>query len=113
MKSNVIEFPTHIREAAIADEYDEMRSEFEEFTDECRETSQIILLMIEELLLNDSSSFDDIDFRDSNMPESRDMFVIVNMISSMLMKYGGVHHFLHDHFDNIYNDLMKTIGPDE
>ena len=41
------------------------------------------------------------------------MFVIVNMISSMLMKYGGVHHFLHDHFDNIYNDLMETIGLDE
>lgn len=113
MKSNVIQFPTHIREAAIADEYDEIRSEFEEFTDECRETSQIILLMIEELLLNDASSFDDIDFRDSNMPESKDMFVIVNMISSMLMKYGGAHHFLHDHFDEIYDKLMETIGPDE
>ncbi len=113
MKDNVIQFPTEARKAAIAREHDELRVEFEEFTDECRETSQIILLMIEELLLNECSSFDEIDFRDSNLPESRDMFVIVNMISSMLMKYGGVHHFLHDHFDNIYNDLMKTIGPDE
>lgn len=113
MKNNVIQFPTEARKAAIEREHDELRMEFEEFTDECRETSQIILLMIEELLLNECSSFDEIDFRDSNMPESKDMFVIVNMISSMLMKYGGVHHFLHDHFDNIYNDLMETIGPDE
>jgi hypothetical protein len=113
LKSNVIQFPTHIRQAAIDEEYAELRSEFEEFTDECRDTSQIILLMIEELLLNDSSFFDEIDFRDSNMPESRDMFVIVNMISSMLMKYGGVHHFLHDHFEEIYNKLIETTGPDE
>lgn len=113
MKNNVIQFPTHVRKAAIEDEYAEMRSEFEDFTEECKETSQIILLMIEELLLNEYSSFDQLDFRDSNMPESRDMFVIVNMISSMLLRYGGAHHFLHDYFEDIYNKLMETTGIDK
>jgi hypothetical protein len=64
--------------------------------------------MIEELLLNDSSLFEDIDFRDNIYPEAKDMFVIINLISSMLMRYGGVNHFLHDYFDVIYEQIMEA-----
>jgi hypothetical protein len=36
------------------------------------------------------------------------MFVIVNLISSMLMRYGGVHHFMHEYFDVLYEKLMEA-----
>ena len=108
MKDNIIQFPIKERVRQIEQELEDERLEYEEFTDECRETSQIILLMIEELLLNDSSLFEDIDFRDNIYPEAKDMFVIINLISSMLMRYGGVNHFLHDYFDVIYEQIMEA-----
>lgn len=108
MKDNIIQFPIKERQRQIAEEEEDALFEYEEFTDECRDTAQLAYLMIEELLLNESSSFDDIDFRDNNYPEYKDMFVIVNLISSMLMRYGGVSHFLHDYFDVIYEQIMET-----
>jgi hypothetical protein len=108
MKDNIIKFPIKERVRQIEQELEDERLQYEEFTDECRETSQIILLMIEELLLNDSSLFEDIDFRDNIYPEAKDMFVIINLISSMLMRYGGVNHFLHDYFDVIYEQIMEA-----
>jgi hypothetical protein len=108
MKDNIIKFPIKERVRQIEQELEDERLQYEEFTDECRETSQVILLMIEELLLNDSSLFEDIDFRDNIYPEAKDMFVIINLISSMLMRYGGVNHFLHDYFDVIYEQIMEA-----
>ena len=108
MKDNIIKFPIKERVRQIEQELEDERLQYEEFTDECRETSQVILLMIEELLLNDSSLFEDIDFRDNIFPEAKDMFVIINLISSMLMRYGGVNHFLHDYFDVIYEQIMEA-----
>jgi len=108
MKDNIIKFPIKERVRQIEQELEDERLQYEEFTDECRETSQVILLMIEELLLNDSSLFEDIDFRDNIYPEAKDMFVIINLISSMLMRYGGFNHFLHDYFDVIYEQIMEA-----
>lgn len=108
MKDNIIQFPTHARKKQVEEERDELYLEYEEFTDECRETSQIILMMIEDLLDSDNSFFDEIDFRNSEFAEAKDMMVIVNLISSMLMRYGGVSHFLHDYFDVIYEQIMEN-----
>ena len=69
MKDNIIQFPTKFRKQEVEDEREFLRLEHEEFTDECKEISQIILLQIEELLLNESSYFDDLDFRDNRLPE--------------------------------------------
>ena len=108
MKDNIIQFPIKKRLQEVEEERDleEMGREF--FVEECTETAQVILLMIEELLSAEHSSFDGIDFRDKLLPESKDMFVVVNMISSMLLRYGGVHHFLHEYLDVIYEKIMET-----
>ena len=98
--SKVIKFPTHIRQAAIDDEYAEAQSEHEEYVNDCQEAAQTCLLVLEEVLLNDYSLFDDLDFRDEEMAEQRD---------SMLMRYGGARHFLQDDFDNLYEKLMGAI----
>ena len=108
MKDNIIQFPIKKRLQEVEEERDLEEMEREFFVEECTESAQIILLMIEELLSEDHSSFNDIDFRDKLLPESRDMFVVVNMISSMLLRYGGVHHFLHDYLDVVYEKIMET-----
>lgn len=108
MDNNVIEFPMKRRMQEIADEREELQIEFEFFADECREAAQLVLMMMEEFFANDASSFDELDFRDSLMPESRDAFVIVNLISSMLLRYGGAKHFLQEYLDVIYEKLMDT-----
>ena len=45
------------------------------------------------------------DFRDPENEESRDMYVIVNLISSMFMRYGGIKHFLQEDLDALYNKI--------
>ena len=92
--SKVIKFPTHIRQAAIDDEYAEAQSEHEEYVNDCQEAAQTCLLVLEEVLLNDYSLFDDLDFRDEEMAEQRD---------------GRARHFLQDDFDNLYEKLMGAI----
>ena len=106
MKDNIIQFPTKFRIQEVEEEREFLRQEYEDFTDECRDVSRIILLQIEELLLNESSYFDAMDFRDERLPEAKDMIVIVNMISSMLMRHGGVNHFLHDYFEVLHELIM-------
>jgi hypothetical protein len=106
--NNVIQFPLKERIQQIEDELEFEREEFEAFIEECQDTSQVILLMIEELLMNDAGSFEEMDFRDHILPEAKDMFVIVNLISSMLMRYGGSNHFLHDYFDVLYEQIMEA-----
>ena len=108
MKDNIIQFPIKERIRQIEDELEFEREEHEAFIDECQDTSQVILLMIEELLMNDYSSFEEIDFRESEFPEAKDMFVIINLISSMLMRYGGTSHFLQDYFDVLYEKIMEA-----
>lgn len=106
--NNVIQFPLKERIQQIEDELEFEREEFEAFIEECQDTSQVILLMIEELLMNEAGSFEEMDFRDNIFPEAKDMFVIVNLISSMLMRYGGSNHFLHDYFDVLYEKIMEA-----
>lgn len=108
MKDNIIQFPLKERIQQIEDELEFEREEFEAFIEECQDTSQVILLMIEELLMNEGGSFEEMDFRDNIFPEAKDMFVIVNLISSMLMRYGGSNHFLHDYFDVLYEKIMEA-----
>ena len=107
--SKVIKFPTHIRQAAIDDEYAEAQTEHEEYVNDCQEAAQTCLLVLEEVLINDYSLFDDLDFRNEEMTEHRDMFVIMNMVSSMLMRYGGARHFLQDDFDNLYEKITENL----
>ncbi len=104
--NNIIPFPTERRQEQIDDERDR---EFENFTEECHETAQFILLLIEDYILDISedelSAFEVMDFRDPKLAESRDMFVIINLLSSMFMRYGGIKHFLQDDLDAIFDKI--------
>ena len=60
--------------------------------------------IIEEFILTGevSNNFIDMQFRDETFQESRDMFVIVNMLNAMFHRYYGIPHTLHRDFDRLY-----------
>ncbi len=104
--NNIIPFPTERRQEQIDDERDR---EFENFTEECHDTAQFILLLIEDYISEDELSvFEVMDFRDPKLAESRDMFVIINLLSSMFMRYGGIKHFLQDDLDAIFDKIEEN-----
>tara|TARA_B100000902_G_C27283267_1_gene903015 strand:+ start:220 stop:588 length:369 start_codon:yes stop_codon:yes gene_type:complete len=115
-KDNIIQFPIKRRMQEIEDQqaFDDMEAEYEieQFTDECVNIAQLILVMIEDLIHNteDVHSFDDIDFRNKENQEAKDVFVIVNLFSSMLMRWGGLNHFLHKDLDTMFEKLVKEQG---
>ena len=55
-----------------------------------------------------SHNFMDMQFRDETFQESRDMFVIVNMINAMFHRYYGIPHSLHREFDRLYG-MIKVM----
>lgn len=107
MDDNIIQFPLERRMQEIADEICEKDMEMEHFSNDCVDTSQLILTMIEELILdNEGSPFEGMDFRNKESEEAKDAFVIINLLSSMFMRYGGMKHFLHEYLDIIFMKIQ-------
>tara|TARA_R110002153_G_scaffold67391_1_gene179529 strand:- start:61 stop:390 length:330 start_codon:yes stop_codon:yes gene_type:complete len=100
--NNIIPFPTERRQDQIESE---RNWAYENFTEECVDTSQFVLMMLEDYFAAEDSALDEMDFRDPENEESRDMYVIVNLISSMFMRYGGIKHFLQEDLDTLYNKI--------
>ena len=101
--NNIIPFPTERRQEQIESE---RNWAYENYTDECTDTAQFVLLMIEDYLSEEyGTAFKEMDFRDPEYDESRDMYVIINLISSMFLRYGGLDHFLHDELEALYNKI--------
>ena len=49
------------------------------------------------------------DFRDETQQESRDMFVIVNMLNAMFNRWYNMPHGLHQTMDNAYIKIKEMI----
>jgi hypothetical protein len=104
--AKILKFPTgeELKQKAeakkIKEDYDTVR----DASDECVTTAQFLLEVLEEFILTGESShnFMDMQFRDEAFQESRDMFVIVNMLNAMFHRYYGIPHSLHREFDRLY-----------
>jgi hypothetical protein len=109
--NNIIPFPTERRQEQIEAE---RNWAYENYTEECVDTSQFVLLMIEDYIYEeDSSAFNEMEFRNPEFEEGRDMYVIVNLLSSMFMRYGGVEHFLQGDLDTLYNKINEANKPND
>ena len=86
-------------------------------SDECVEISQYLMEVLEEFITtgqaSDDKRFMDMNFRDESIQESRDMFVIVNMINAMLNRYMGIPHRLHRTFDRAYVEIKALLHANE
>lgn len=106
MKNNIIQFPYEKRQAQIEDERDWA---YENFTEECVDTAQFTLLLLEDYIDSDEgSNLRELDFRNPEYAESRDMFVVVNLLSSMFLRYGGVTHFLQKDLESLFTKIQET-----
>jgi len=72
------------------------------------DTAQHLLdVMDEELADMDISWLEGFNIRDEQYPESRDAFVIVNMIYAMLLRYSDIPHELHKDMDLLYVNIKR------
>ena len=51
----------------------------------------------------------EMDFRDETKQESRDMFVVVNMLNAMFNRWYHMPHGLHQTMDNAYIKIKEMI----
>lgn len=88
-------------------EYEQESERLNNQSDECIASSHFILDIIEELINTGevSNDFIDMNFRDETIQESRDMFVIVNILNAMFNRYYGIPHALHREMDRIYTKI--------
>tara|TARA_Y100000768_G_C23754104_1_gene575354 strand:+ start:250 stop:687 length:438 start_codon:yes stop_codon:yes gene_type:complete len=105
-KDNVIPFPT--KEEI---EFKEAEKELDEMSNECVDASHFLMEVLEEFILTGqvNEDFQDMNFRDETLQESRDMFVVVNMLNAMFNRYYGIEHGLHQTLDNAYVKIKEMI----
>ena len=83
-----------------------------EASNECVDMSQEFLSNLEHLLqdgiISDWPIFQQMEFRNEEFPESRDVFVLINMFNAMLNRHVGLPHELHREFDRLFVKIKKT-----
>jgi len=82
-----------------------------EVSNRCVDSSHYLLEVLEEFINTGeiSEDFMEMDFRDETKQESRDMFVIVNMLNAMFNRWYEIPHGLHQTMDNAYIKIKEMI----
>src|SRR6056300_936895 len=104
--AKILQFPTK-EEKQIQEDTEFLNN----LSDECVNNSHFLLEVLEEFINTGEVCPDlmDMDFRDETKQESRDMFVIVNMINAMLNRWHNMPHGLHQTMDNAYIKIKEMI----
>jgi len=106
--SNVIQFPIKPRITRMQNDIEE--EYYQQMIDQenCVEMSQYLFKIIQSALLEQDwvAEFKSIDFNDSEKYEAQDMFVILNMIASMLLRFRGYNHMLQKDMDKLTEKLV-------
>lgn len=112
--AKIIKFPTpHERKMKdAAEKLQESEDAVYAASSECAEMSQEFLSNLEHLLqdgiISDWDIFKQMEFRDEQYPESRDVYVLINMFNAMLNRHIGIPHELHKEFDRLFIKIKKT-----
>jgi len=105
-KDNVIPFPTkkEIEEKQVEEDLNVL-------SNECVDCSHYLMEVLEEFIKTGqvSEGLMEMDFRNETVQESRDMFVIVNLLNAMFNRYYGIEHGLHQTLDNAYVKIKEMI----
>lgn len=107
--AKILKFPTkdELQKREIWKEYEEESKRLEFQSEECIATSHFLLEVLEEFINSGEASneFIDMNFRDETIQDSRDMFVIINMLNAMFNRYYGIPHALHREMDRVYTKI--------
>ena len=117
--AKIIKFPTPQEQKMkkAADELQESYDTVQAASDECVAMTQDMLSYMEHQIqdgvLSEWPIFNGMEFRDETFPESRDMFVLVNIFNAMLNRYLGMPHDLHKEMDKLFIKIKKTAEQNE
>lgn len=104
--AKILKFPTgeELKQKAEAKQIQDDYATVRDASDDCVASAQFLLEVMEEFILTGevSREFMDMQFRDETFQESRDMFVVINMLNAMFHRYYGIPHSLHREFDRLY-----------
>lgn len=112
--AKIIKFPTpqERKMKETADLLQESEDAVYAASNECVQMSQEFLSNLEHLLhdgiISDWPVFKSMEFRNEEYPESRDVYVLVNMFNAMLNRHIGIPHELHREFDRLFLKIKKT-----
>jgi len=102
---DLIQFPTG---KILKNEDEHFKDIVNSLVDESVNTAQHMLdVMEDELSAMDIDWLKGFNMRDEQYPESRDAFVIVNMIYAMFLRYTEIPHELHNEMDLLYVNIKR------
>lgn len=94
---------TELKENASEQDYD--------IALECVDVAVHLFNVLEDEIISLNSPYSkDINFDDPDNPTARDMYVIINLLSSMLIRHNGINHLMHPYLDDLYEILVERIG---
>ena len=101
---DLIQFPTGKK---IENEEENFQLMVNTLVDESVSTAQHMLdVMEDELSSMNIPWLEGFNMRDEQFPESRDAFVLVNIIYAMFLRYTEVPHSLHSELDLLYVNIF-------
>ena len=107
--AKIYKFPSkeELQKREMRKEYEDETNTLNHYSDECIGASHFLLEVLEEFINTGevSPDFMDMNFRDETIQESRDMFVVVNMLNAMFNRYYGIPHALHREMDRVYTKI--------
>lgn len=106
--NNIIEFP---KDRARKGKDDLLIEDMQRISDECVDMSQFLLEVIDDTL-DELGIFEGEDDTGDNKMD-RDLFVITNLLYSMLVRNEGLPHDLQIDLDYMYDKLTFTIDEPE
>ena len=101
-KDNIIQFPTP--EELSKKDVEEMLNLASE---ECNGLSQHLCSVLNEEIQTASDYFEDTDFYNEEKQESRDIYVITNLLNAMLLRHIEIPHGLQRSLDKLYVKIKQ------
>ena len=102
VKDNIIQFPTP--EQVSKKEAEEIISQA---SNECNELAQHLCHILTEEIFAGSHYFEDSEYFDETYQESRDIYVITNLINAMLLRQLEIPHTLQRSLDKLYIKIKQ------
>lgn len=109
MKDNIVKFPVKPRVQHMQNQLEEQYYQEQLDQDNAVDMSRYLLDIIVTALREQDwvPAYSKMDFTDADAIETQDMSVVLNCITSMLLRYKGYKHFLDEEMDYIRLMLLE------
>jgi len=106
---DLVQFPT----GKILKANEEIKSksdqEYEKAMDAVDIAIRMFVILQQAFVELDDPELKDLNFTDPNCLEAQDMYVIINLISSMIIRHYGINHQLHPYMEDLYEIIVEQL----